>query len=967
MDEFGFWQQWGMELDDRSFANAFTALGVLAAPLPDDEPFSIKDLSGDLFKTSRGLEQAFCAMRSPVSKLRDILQRSRDIKGIVPWRFPGRDQSVKIGEEEVLLSSLKPSQMADAWQSSIGSFGEERRFQIIGYPEAENVAPWFRLLFEADPQWDANALSKSVHIAYNAAGSALHMEWPLRLGYLDGNGGEAIVQRACNEWESGELAGAVKIDRGNDNCDILVFDGWTRQLLKTLLEMPGSQKTNLVIVRGRLDESISSVNQHLQALSSESQAKGFVFIDPGIADEAVGQALNRFVRNLSHNSSLDLAVSGAFAGSYPTDPVIFLSRELADFQISRFIKPMSAGFGMLPEKIRIEMQPQVLMDMNIPAPPGDDMSVPKEVARTLAMYRDSVDFGHEYRGARGLKAMSRALDDAHREAAKEQRRFLQEQTYIKKEGELLKEHRAFLKGAPTLIRVRIGPPDEEWIRLEEGFPEEKLPKDRKEWRLSVVLTEPDHLKKAMRKSIKLPRLGPSTECTFIFKPGDHPVFEGRITVLHRGRVLQTGVLKGNVFADESGITAGSEISFSDILSVRSNIGDLDERRQFDMAFVLNHTADERPRLTAVASKHAWCLDLTQSKTIASYINEELSKVANSVKDYSGGLDSEKNRALIVRLANLGNELYWSIVEEQLKKAKNQPDIAGEDYIQIVSTQNEAILPFEFIYDHEAPEDDAELCPSWRDALDQASCRSGCTKDKIKHVCPLGFWGIRKVIERHDMTPEFAQDGKDYFLQSEPTADRPELPITGAALVAASEKVKDEAFDPVISACTKRLGSSPQRAKDWENWAALVQEHKPHVLLALAHTDGDGIDATLEIGGKAIKSNQIREKHVRLEGTKDYPLVALLGCDTVGTALEYGSHVRWFRRRGAGVVIGTIATVFGGHAAKVAEMLIEGFKDDEASFERLGEVIRSVKRKALLNGLVMALCVVAYGDADWKLR
>lgn len=967
MDEFGFWQQWGMELDDRSFANAFTALGVLAAPLPDDEPSPAKDLSGDLFKTSRGIEQAFCAKPSPVSRLQDILQRSHDMKNIVPWRFPGRGRSVKIGDEEVLLSSFEPSLMADAWGNSICEFGVEPRFQIIGYPETEQVAPWFRLLFEADPPLDANALSKSAHIAYNAAGSALHMEWPLRLGYLDGNGGEAIVQRACKEWESGELAAAAKIDRGNDNCDVLIFDGWTRQLLKTLLEMPGSQKTNLIIVRGRMDNDLASVDQHLQALSSESCAKGFVLIDPGIPDEIAGHALNRFVRNLSHNSSLDLAVSGAFAGSYQTDPVIFLSRELADFQISRFIKPMSIGFGMLQEKTRIAVRPDMMMDMNIPVSIGDDTSAPKKVAEKLAAHRGSIDYGNEYRGARGIKAMSKALDDAQREAAKEQPRFLQEQTCIKKEGRFFEERRAFLKGVPTLIRVRVGPPDEEWVSLAEGFPDEKLPKDRKEWRLSVVLTEPDHLREAMRKSIKLPRLGPSTECEFIIKPGDHPVFEGRITVLHRGRVLQTGVLKGNVVADESNIPAGSKISFFDILSVRSNIGDLNERRQFDMAFVLNHTTDERPRLTAVASRHAWCLDLTGSKTIASNINAELSKVANSVKDYSGGLDSEKNRALIIRLANLGNELYWSIVEDQLKAAKNHPDIAGEDYIQIVSTQNEAILPFEFIYDHEAPEDDAELCPSWRDALDKASCWSGCTKDKIKHVCPLGFWGIRKVIERHDMTPEFAQDGKDYFLQSEPITDRQELPVTGTALVAASEKVKDEAFDPVISACTKRLGSSPQRAKDWENWAALVQEHKPHVLLALAHTDGDGIDATLEIGGKAIKSNQIREKHVRLEGTKDYPLVALLGCDTVGTALEYGSHVRWFRRRGAGVVIGTIATVFGEHAAKVAEMLIEGFKDDEASFERLGEVIRSIKRKALLNGLVMALCVVAYGDADWKLR
>lgn len=946
MNEFDFWQRWGMELDDRAFANAFNALGVLAAPLREYESLSGLDL---------------------YEKLQAILEISRDMNHVVPWRFPAGRQSVKIRNEGVALSDLKPPVVKDAWLTALRNSEARPRFQVIAYPDTGQVAQWFRLFFEADPVWNENVFRKAAYIFYRTADFIPRMEWPLRLGYLYGNGGEKMVRKACEYQESRELAGALKIGRENDNCDVLVFDGRTRQLLKTLLEMPGSQKTNLIVVRGRLDDDLSFVNQHLQALSSETRAKGFVFFDPGIPDDLAGEVLNRFVRNLSHNSPLDFAVSEAFAGFCRTDPVVFLSPELADFRIGQFIKPMSAGFGVLPEKARIALRPDTLMEMNIPVSTGDDTGAPKEVARMLSVHKDAVDYKNEYRGARGIKTMAKALGDAQREAAKEQPRFLQEQTCIKKEGRFFEERRAFVKGVPTLIRVRVGFDDGEWTSLEKGFPEEKLPQDRKEWRLSVVLTEPDHLQKAMRKPIKLPRLGPSTECTFIIKPGDYPVFEGRITVLHRGRVLQTGVLKGNVVADEKDIPDGSKISFSDVLSVRSNIGDLDERRQFDMAFVLNHTADERPRLTAVASRHAWCSDLTQSKTIALCINDELSKVANSVKDYSGGLDSDKNRLLIIRLANLGNELYWSIVEDQLKKAKNRPDIAGEDYIQIVSTKDEAILPFEFIYDHEAPEDDAELCPSWRVALDKSSCWSGCTKDKTKYVCPLGFWGIRKVIERHDMTPEFAQDGKDYLLQSEPTAGRQELSIAGIALVAASEKVKGGALDPVISACTKRLGSSPQRAKDWENWAALVQKYEPHVLLALAHTDGNGIDATLEIGGSTIKSNHIREKHVRLEGTKGCPLVALLGCDTVGTALEYGSHVRWFRRRGAGVVIGTIATVFGEHAVKVAEMLIEGLRGDGVSFECLGEVIRSVKRKALLDGLVMALCVVAYGDADWRLK
>ena len=40
--------------------------------------------------------------------------------------------------------------------------------------------------------------------------------------------------------------------------------------------------------------------------------------------------------------------------------------------------------------------------------------------------------------------------------------------------------------------------------------------------------------------------------------------------------------------------------------------------------------------------------------------------------------------------------------------------------------------------------------------------------------------------------------------------------------------------------------------------------------------------------------------------------------------------------------------------------------DGATPQRLGEAMRAAKRQALLEGLLMPLCLVAYGDADWSL-
>src|SRR5205085_2287190 len=74
-----------------------------------------------------------------------------------------------------------------------------------------------------------------------------------------------------------------------------------------------------------------------------------------------------------------------------------------------------------------------------------------------------------------------------------------------------------------------------------------------------------------------------------------------------------------------------------------------------------------------------------------------------------------------------------------------------------------------------------------------------------------------------------------------------------------------------------------------------------------------------------------------------------------------------RSRGAAVVIATIATVIGEHAARTAVLLTDALvPQDGATPQRLGEAMRAVKRQALLEGLLMPLCLVAYGDADWSL-
>ena len=402
--------------------------------------------------------------------------------------------------------------------------------------------------------------------------------------------------------------------------------------------------------------------------------------------------------------------------------------------------------------------------------------------------------------------------------------------------------------------------------------------------------------------------------------------------------------------------------------MRQSIGDLKNRRQFDLAFVLNHTAAGRQLSVGLAANHAWLSDLSQAKAIAEDISVRLAPIAKSAADYADGVSGKKGLALLIQLAQAGSLLNEFLVKQQINASGNRPEIAATEYLQVVSTKLDAVIPFEFIFDHAAPEDDAALCPKWRDGLKNGKCAGTCDRASGKHVCPMGFWGLQKVIERHAMSPELAATGRELFLQSEVSTQRPALELGGVSLFGASDRVKPASLTTFAKTIKDAAGKKAEHAGNWDEWMDAVKRTRPKLLIAFAHNDGKGFNATLEIGGKTLKSVLLRETHLRAETQDPPPLVALLGCDTVGTGDDYGNHAAMFRSKGAAIVIATIATVLGDHAARVGESLVNGLLSGNGQQPlRIGEVLRAIKRQALLDKQMMPLCLVAYGDADWQIK
>jgi hypothetical protein len=927
-------RRWGLELDDGMFGSALAAFGVIAAHYLWFE------------------EEPYLVWTNPAFTERELVQIIGDSQPdyIVPWRLP----------PERILQYTPPimpaKDWAIAWKGALDELRVSPRLTIAEL-STEDI---FHRLFEADPK---------VHSAYieTSRREPIDWRWPLRVSHLN-PASENSVTQMLKKHTARELTTRVFFGRENLNSDLLIFDGNSRELLRALLDIPGTGRANLIIARGGLQHNGFIQRTRVSAILDESSASGVMFIDPSTSDLKFGTAINDFIKNLSHDEPVDVALASAFAGFRP---ILFLSSSLVRWKVSSVIDDIRKRLDEFISGSRIFVSQKGINNLGLyELKPGNDLRDPKNLRNALGEIRDKISYKLEIDGATGIAELANAVRNVEEPAEtklQRQQRFLQQKSFVKQNGEYIAEVKAFRRGIPVLVRVRIGPIDSDWNAMPNEFPEATLPKGQAFWWLQVILSEPNHVKQPMRELITLSKDGPSTECEFRFTPGDYKHFDGRITVIHRGRVLQTAAFRAGVIEPEAKPDENSRIGLSEPFAVRTRLGDLNTRRQFDLAFVENHTGDSRPLLTAIAAEHAWISDLTDIKRTSEDINILLSAVANSAEDYKGGLNTEKNRLLLIKLARIGRYLHGYIVETQLNARSNRSEIASREYLQIVTTQSDSMVPFEFIYDYQTPDEDAKLCNDWKKALKRGSCFESCDVQSGKIVCPMGFWSISKVIERHALTPNLIQGGKTAFLQSEPVSTRDELLIGGSAIIASSERVPAPALERVLKSFRTRFKKGLQQAGNWEKWEELIQQLKPKFILALPHSDGEGLDAGLEIGGKFKLTIALKDSHVRWKGDEGYPLVALLGCDTESTRSDYARHVLVFRWRGAAAVIGTIATVLGEHAAAIAEQLIDGLSGRKDSPERLGEVLRHIKRQALLASLPAALCLVAYGDADWKIR
>ena len=547
--------------------------------------------------------------------------------------------------------------------------------------------------------------------------------------------------------------------------------------------------------------------------------------------------------------------------------------------------------------------------------------------------------------------------------------------------------RTFVAGADNVIRCWIALPEPERGAVADGLiPKVDIPRDGLP--LTVELCWGDQ---SDHKPLLLPpdRTARTGDCDLRLRvPEGEPYVSAEIVFRYRGRAFE--VVRVEAFAIPAGEPERPDHAVKVRVEARRREAiELADSSQFDSTVIWGPdpsgaaAGGPQPpaRLRVFGGRGGKGYDLEFADAAVTWLNDTLFVTEKSLVRRRAGaaqpagealLDAEDAEvlALLRAMARHGTALY------------NQLQVQGfEDpgeRIQLLNRTPDAYVPLEFVYDRGYPADDATLCTGWRAALqsDEQACpvcsRVPLSPDQrtwVPVICPLGFWSLQKIIERLDPGAE-AEGGATHL--PGPRLGRRSLPVIDATVFASSHRVPEDERQTTWAALQENF-RRPTLANDWDEWKEAVKRNPP-LLLVLPHHDVQAALDYLQIGDDnlpprlgQLNRGQLTALYVNPNGIRPGPILLLLGCRTgARTEVGYVHLARSFQQLNASIVLGTLAQILGRHAAPLARELVSqlvAIDDPQADF---GTIMRRVRRRMLARGYLMALCLVALGDAEWRL-
>lgn len=557
-----------------------------------------------------------------------------------------------------------------------------------------------------------------------------------------------------------------------------------------------------------------------------------------------------------------------------------------------------------------------------------------------------------------------------------------------------KPRTTFVAGADNVIRCWIGLPEQNAAVADQTIPPVHIPPEGLSLTVQLVWRDGSGQDHTDSKPMLLPpdRTARSGDCDLqIHVPAGERYVSAEIMFLYRGRAFEAVRLEAFALAADEAQGPQHEVRVR-VQASRRQVIELQDSQPVDAVIIVGHdraregqdaAAPASPSLRVFGGERGKSFDLSDAKVAIKWLNETLftteklvvrrqatqgqvstaGVTATSAQDVLDSDDPDV-RTLLRDMARHGAGLYNQLMSQGFADPG--------DRIQVLNHEPRTYVPLEFVYDRGYPVSAAKLCEPGLKALKSGEgacpvCSIPAPDDQRSNapvICPFGFWSLRKIIEH--VAPGDAGQA------SSPGAGRRSLPVIDSVAFASSHLVPEEerrATHEVLQKSFTRLFL----ADDWTQWKKAVEQH-PSLLLLLPH---HGIQAALdylEIGDQKLAEDlgklsrgQIDRQYVNLDGRDPGPIVLLLGCQTAGeTETGYVEITQLIQQQHASIVLGTLAQILGRHAAPLARELVAELVAVAGAQADFGTIMRRVRRRMLSRGYLMALCLVALGDAEWRL-
>jgi hypothetical protein len=727
--------------------------------------------------------------------------------------------------------------------------------------------------------------------------------WPLRVGLLGFGSAEAEILAEAIRRAARVPAALVDVRRVEDE-PAAVDLLVTKQTLEqsTPLVVAAQPLANAVIVAAQPQQRWPVVEGMVSTMRGATGAVAAAVVPSGSLD-----GVGLVIREMSHSQPLDLAAAAAWQGE------ALLWAEPAGLE-------QSAVRQMAVRRVR-ELRAARSLDLSLADPALETHLVEITAGR----------FDLESAEASQFAEANAALDASQRR----DERWLQALV----NPDAAKARRNRFRRGENEVRAFIGPLVEDALTAPTPLDESALPWDEEDvdaFRLTIVFVPLVPRGDPQTAQIDLPRVGRSEVASFrLDVPRTATTVSARLVVAFRNRIIQTAVLSGSIGQPA---TLGASVALVD------DLDGLDERTPFDAALLSNHAVDDLRALLAHSQQQTVLVSgvdalLETTKRMA----EKLARAANLTAT-PNTLKGKTARDILVGLAVDGRELHDRL-----------PQLAEARRIQVISAGGDWFLPIELAYEREAPDPGAQICENF--LRDPASCGPACP-ERLDVLCPGSFWGLSRTIERHRFDSDLqAELGERIALVASPRENRRQL-VLQRAVFGASSKVRE----PALGSTAAALGVASV-LRGWKAWAADLENQDTHLLVLLPHTSY-APDPTLEISKEPLERGRIEQRHVT--GGRDVrPVVVLFGCRTSGSRGDPSGFASRFMLKKAAVVFHSLADLKAGHAALLADRLVTLLRGQRDSAS-VSDLLMHFRRSAVHEGLLAALAVSAYGDADWRL-